>query len=102
MSIVESVADVNNTFLSRREITCSFTGLAGKLKKLEATEMVTKKFSLDGKVVIPLRLKTHIGKPTITGIFHVYDDEELAKRYANPKILARLDKIKAGESKESE
>ena len=102
MSVVESVADVDNTFLSRREITCNFTGLAGRLRKAEAAEMISKKFSLDGKFVIPMRLKTQIGRPVITGVFHVYDDEDLAKRYINPKILARFEKAKAGKTEESE
>ena len=46
MSIISTVTDVDNTFLSRREITCDFTGLAGKLKKLEAIDMITKEFKL--------------------------------------------------------
>ena len=41
MSIIETITDVDNTFLSRRELTCNFTGLGGKLKKLEAVDMVT-------------------------------------------------------------
>ena len=49
MSLIEAVSDVDNTFLSRREITCNFVGLGGKLKKLEAVEMVSKEFKLDGK-----------------------------------------------------
>ena len=44
MSIIETITDVDNTFLSRRELTCNFAGLAGKLKKLEAVDMVTKEF----------------------------------------------------------
>ena len=75
MSIIETITDVDNTFLSRRELTCNFVGLGGKLKKLEAVDMITKKFKLDGKVVIPMGLKTHVGKPLITGTFYVYDDE---------------------------
>jgi len=95
MSIIETIADVNNTFLSRRELTCNFTGLGGKLKKLEAVEMITKKFKLNDKVVIPMGLKNHVGKPLITGIFYVYDDEALAKRQINPTIFSRLEKTKA-------
>jgi len=95
MSIIETIADVDNTFLSRRELTCNFTGLGGKLKKMEAVEMITKKFKLDGKVVIPMGLKNHIGKPLITGTFYVYDDEGLAKRQINPTIFSRLEKTKA-------
>jgi len=95
MSIIETITDVENTFLSRREITCNFAGLGGKLKKLEAVDMITKEFKLDGKVVIPIGLKTQVGKPMITGTFYVYDDEVLAKKHVNPTIFSRLEKIKA-------
>ena len=94
MSIIETVTDVDNTFLSRREITCNFTGLGGKLKKLEAVDMITKEFKLDGKVVIPMGLKNQVGKPTITGTFYVYDNEELAKKHIDPTIFSRLEKTK--------
>ena len=95
MSMIETITDVNNTFLSRRELTCDFRGLGGKLKSLEAGEMVTKEFKLDGKVVIPMRLKTQVGKPTVTGTFYVYEDEGLAKKHINPTIFSRLEKTKA-------
>ena len=95
MSMIETVTDVNNSFLSRRELTCNFAGLGGKLKKMEAVDMVTKEFKLDGKVVIPMRLKTQVGKPVVTGIFYVYEDEALAKKHINPTIFSRLDKAKA-------
>ena len=98
MSIIQTVTDIDNTFLSRREITCNFTGLAGKLKKMEAVDMITKEFKLDSKMVIPIRLKTHVGKPIVTGIFYVYDDEILAKKHVNPTIFARLEKTKAKEA----
>jgi ribosomal protein S24E len=57
--------------------------------------MVTKEFKLDGKVVIPMRLKTQVGKPTVTGTFYVYEDEGLAKKHINPTIFSRLEKTKA-------
>ena len=95
MSIVETITDVNNTFLSRRELTCNFSGLGGRLKKMEAVDMITKEFKLDGKVVIPMRLQSQVGKPLVTGTFYVYDDEGLAKKHVNPTIFARLEKSKA-------
>lgn len=95
MSIIKTVSDVDNTFLSRRELTCNFAGLGGKLQKLQAVDMVTKEFKLDGKVVIPMRLKSHVGKPEVTGTFFVYDDETLAKKHVNPIIFTRLEKSKA-------
>jgi ribosomal protein S24E len=95
MSLIQTISDVNNTFLSRREITCNFTGLGGKLKKLEAVDMINKEFSLGEKVIIPMRLKSHSGKSIVTGTFFVYDDEGLAKKHVNPTIFSRLEKSKA-------
>ncbi len=94
MSLIETVSDVNNTFLARRELTCNFAGLGGKLKKIEAIDMISKKFKLDGKVIIPMKLQTHVGKPLITGTFYVYDDEKLAREHVNPVIFSRLEKAK--------
>jgi len=103
MSMIETVSDENNSFLSRREIICDFNRLGGKLKKLEAVEMITKELKLDGKIVIPIKLQNHTGQPKITGTFYVYDDEKLAKEQVNPIIFARLDKAKnAGKEKKDE
>jgi len=95
MSMIETLSDENNSFLSRREIICDFKALGGKLKKLEAVEMITKEFKLDGKIVIPIKLQNHTGQPKITGIFYVYDDEKLAKEHVSHVIFDRLDKAKS-------
>ena len=99
MSMIETVHDVNNSFLSRREITCNFRGLAGKLKKSEAVDMITKEFKLSGKTVIAINLKNHTGRPNILGTFYVYDDENTAKIQVNPVIFERLEKQKAKDKK---
>jgi len=92
--MIETINDVNNTFLSRREITCNFKGVAGKLKKLEAAEIISKQFKLDGKVIIPIFMKAQSGRPDVTGTFYVYDDEVLAKKQVNEVIFKRLEKAK--------
>ena len=103
MSMIETLSDENNSFLSRREITCDFRGLGGKLKKLEAIEMITKEFKLDGKIVIPIKLQNYTGQPKITGTFYIYDDEKLARKHVSPVIFERLEKAKkAGEEKKDE
>ena len=94
MSMIETLSDVKNSFLSRREITCNFAGLGGKLKKLDAIDMITKEFKLDGKVVVPIKMSNHTGRPVITGTFYVYDEENLAKKQINPVIFKRLEKAK--------
>ena len=92
MSMIETVNDVENSFLSRREITCNFQGLGGKLKKKEAVDMVTKEFNLAEKTVIAINLKNQTGKPNVTGMFYVYDNEELARKQVNPTIFERLER----------
>ena len=57
MSMIETVSDVENSFLSRREITCNFRGLGGRLKRKEAIDMITKEFNLSKKTVIAINMK---------------------------------------------
>jgi ribosomal protein S24E len=102
MSMIETLSDEKNSFLSRREIICDFKGLGGKLKKLEAVEMITKEFKLDGKIVIPMKLQNRTGQPKITGTFYVYDDEKLARKHVNPTIFARLDKAKSSKEEKKD
>lgn len=99
MSMIEVTRDVKNPLLSRREITCTFKGLAGKLKKPEAAEMISKQFKLEGKIVIPINLKNATGKPLLSGTFYVYEDEKLAKEHLKAAVFKRMEKAKADASK---
>ncbi len=102
MSMIEVTSDVSNTLLSRREITCTFKGLAGRLKKLEAADMISKQFNLSGKTIIPVNLKNETGRPIISGTFYVYDDEELAKKHLKAAVFKRLEKAKGTPEKTAE
>jgi ribosomal protein S24E len=102
MSMIEVTRDVKNPLLSRREITCTFKGLSGRLKKLEAVDMISKQFSLDGKTVIPILLKNETGKPLVSGTFYVYEDEKLAKQHLKAAIFKRLEKAKGTPPKPEE
>ncbi len=102
MSMIEVTRDVKNSLLSRREITCTFKGLGGRLKKLEAVEMISKQFSLDGKVVVPILLKNETGKPLVSGTFYVYEDEKLARQHLKTAIFNRLEKAKGAPAKPEE
>jgi ribosomal protein S24E len=99
MSMIEVISDVKNSLLARRELTCTFRGLAGKLKKPEAVDMVSKQFNLDGKVVVPIILKNETGRPMVSGTFYIYDDEKLARQHLKPAIFSRLEKAKGGGEK---
>jgi ribosomal protein S24E len=94
MSMIEITRDVKNTLLSRREITCNFKGLSGRLKKLEAVGMISKKFNLEGKIVIPILLKNETGRSIVSGSFYIYEDEKLAKEHLKAAIFSRIEKAK--------
>src|SRR5437879_2996968 len=100
MSMIEVSHDMKNSLLARREITCTFRGLSGRLKKLEAVDMITKQFNLEGKIVIPVLLKNQTGIPTVSGTFYVYDDENLAKQHLKAAIFIRLKKAKTETAKD--
>jgi ribosomal protein S24E len=99
MSMIEVTRDVKNSLLSRREITCNFKGLSGRLKKLEAVDMISKKFNLEGKIVIPVLLKNETGRPVVSGSFYVYEDEKLAKEHLKAAVFARIEKAKGAAAK---
>jgi len=102
MSMIEVTRDVKNPLLSRREITCTFKGLSGRLKKLEAVDMISKQFSLEGKVIVPVLLKNATGKPLVSGIFYVYEDEKLARQHLKDAVFKRLEKAKGADAKPEE
>ncbi len=97
--MIETIRDVQNKLLLRREITCTFKGLGGRLKKLEAVDMIAKQFKLEGKVIVPIMLKNDTGRPMVSGTFYVYDDEKLAREHVKPAIFKRLEKAKGGGEK---
>jgi ribosomal protein S24E len=102
MSMIEVTSDVKNDLLARREITCTFRGLAGKLKKPEAADMISKQFNITGKVIVPIILKNETGRPMVSGTFYIYDDEKLARQHLKPAIFSRQEKAKGGGEKEGE
>lgn len=97
--MIEVTRDVKNSLLSRREITCNFKGLSGRLKKLEAVDMISKKFNLEGKIVIPVLLKNETGRPVVSGSFYVYEDAKLAKEHLKAAVFARIEKAKGAAAK---
>jgi ribosomal protein S24E len=94
MSMIEVTHDVTNSLLSRREITCNFKGLSGRLKKLEAVDMISKKFNLEGKIVIPILMKNETGRPIVSGSFYIYEDEKLARKHLKAAVFVRIEKAR--------
>lgn len=79
-----------NGLLKRREVKCLFKGLAGKLTRKEAVEMLAKELKLDKKFIIPVRLVCETGMQDVNCTFYVYDDENLTKKHLPKYIFMRM------------
>ena len=64
--------------------------------------MISKQFSLEGKVIVPVLLKNATGKPLVSGTFYVYEDEKLAKQHLKAAVFKRLEKAKGAGAKSEE
>ena len=74
MSMLEILDDKTNSFLDRREITCKFNAVGGKLKQEEALNMITKECKLNVKTVLAMNMKNQRGRSNIISTFYINDD----------------------------
>lgn len=103
MSTIVTLEDKSNGILKRREVKCLFKGVAGKLTRNEAAEMLAKELKLDKKFVIPVSLMCKTGTNDISCTFYVYNDENLAKQHLPKYIFIRmLTKEERKKAKEAE
>ena len=103
MSTIVTLEDKPNGILKRREVKCLFKGVAGKLTRKEAAEMLAKELKFDKKFVIPVSLMCKTGTNDIGCTFYVYDDENLAKQHLPKYIFMRmLTKEERKKAKEAE
>ena|GEM_PF-158990 len=102
LSTIVTLGDKTNGLLKRREVVCVFKGVAGKLTRKEAAEMLAKELKLDKKFVIPISLQPETGMSDLRCMFYVYDDEDLAKRhlpkYIPLRMLSKEERKKAKEA----
>jgi small subunit ribosomal protein S24e len=86
---VVGLSDRTNVLLSRREIMVLFKEQAGKLKRTEATEIVTTKFGLNKNCVIPMNMRSERGKRDLVGTFLAFNTEEETKNQVPQYRLLR-------------
>ena len=82
--MIETVSDVENSFLSRREITCNFQGLGGKLKRKEAIEMITKELAFSQAVDSVLN---SLGMPDFSSVGYVYNGKFKSSKLIKETLL---------------
>ena len=85
--------------LEREEVICVFEGMAGKLSRIEAANKIKEELKVN-KLVIPIKLVSEYGKNDLKGLFYIYDNEEIAKKYIPKYIFKRIGLEKEEEKKE--
>ena len=100
------VKDQKNSLLNRREIQVVMKYAAGKLKRVEATDLIAKRYNVDSNTVIPISLVCQTGKQDFHGKFYIYDNEGQAKkdlpRYRFLRKLTKDDRKKLIDSEKAE
>ena len=80
---VLTLNDHDNSLLNRREISVIFSNAAGKIKRIEAAQLVANKNNVDPKNVIPISMNGQKGKTDLHGTFYIYNSLEQAKSRAS-------------------
>jgi ribosomal protein S24E len=100
------VRDHNNSLLNRREIQVIMKYAAGKLKRIDAADLIAKRYNVDKNTVIPMSLLCQTGKQDFHGKFYIYDNEGQAKRdlprYRFLRKMSKDDRKKLIDSEKAE
>jgi small subunit ribosomal protein S24e len=70
----------NNTLLDRREIKSVLKNCAGRVKRIDAVDMVAKELNINSNVIIPINMKCETGKSDIYATMYIYNNNEDAKK----------------------
>ncbi|MBI2125853.1 MAG: hypothetical protein HYU02_00840 [Thaumarchaeota archaeon] len=87
--LTELVQEQENKFLSRKEVTVSFKDIKGTLKRDDAANAVAQQLSVDKSKVFPIKINFQAGASSAKGVFYIYDNPELAKKYLPKHLMLR-------------
>jgi small subunit ribosomal protein S24e len=83
----------NNALLNRREVKTLFKNSAGKIKRIDAADMIAKQLNADRNLTIPINMKCETGKSDIYATMYIYDNEEEVKKHLpRYRILRNMSK----------
>lgn len=83
----------NNALLNRREIKTLLKNSAGKIKRVDAADIIAKQLNVDRNLTIPINMKCETGKPDIHAIMYIYNNEEDVKKHLpRYRILRNMSK----------
>jgi small subunit ribosomal protein S24e len=83
----------NNALLNRREIKSLLKNSAGKIKRVDAADIIAKQLNVDRNLTIPINMKCETGKSDIHATLYIYNNEEDVKKHLpRYRILRNLSK----------
>lgn len=83
----------NNALLNRREIKTLLKNSAGKIKRVDAADIIAKQLNVDRKLTIPINMKCETGKSDIYATTYIYNNEEDVKKHLpRYRILRNMSK----------
>lgn len=83
----------NNALLNRREIKTLLKNSAGKIRRVDAADIIAKQLNVDRKLTIPINMKCETGKSDIHATMYIYNNEEdIKKHLPRYRILRNMSK----------
>jgi small subunit ribosomal protein S24e len=83
----------NNALLNRREIKTLLRNSAGKIKRVDAADIIAKQLNVDRNLTIPINMKCETGKSDIHATMYIYNNEEDVKKHLpRYRILRNMSK----------
>ena len=83
----------NNALLNRREIKTLLRNSAGKVKRVDAANIIAKQLNVDRNLIIPINMKCETGKSDIYATMYIYNNEEDVKKHLpRYRILRNISK----------
>lgn len=83
----------DNALLNRREIKTLLKNSAGKIKRVDAADIIAKQLNVDRNLTIPINMKCETGKSDIHATLYIYNNEEDVKKHLpRYRILRNMSK----------
>ena len=98
---LEKIETVENPLLERTEISALFDSKSGSLTRKEAIDLISKKARIDSSTVYAIKLSNSSGSTRIIGLFYIYNEEFLAKKYL-PTYIIKRNKIESDKDVKTE
>jgi small subunit ribosomal protein S24e len=89
---VNTLQDLHNSLLNRREITAILRDAAGKITRIDAANHIADKLNVDNKKVITISMIGQRGTPDLKSTFYIYNNEQEMNQLPRFRVLRNMPK----------